>query len=146
MLSEFLTEILDGKLDEPYIHKGVGYVRRAQIRKLTFSPYLIFSLMRLIRQGGTEIYQNIIIPDDTININGQLFSLTGAVMYNGHRHYVAIAKYNGSWWYYNDLPYQNSRSLRKYKSFEEFILKVYDEESDLVNPLTHGTQFYYTPV
>ena len=144
MLSEFLTEILDGKLDEPYIHKGVRYVRRAQIRKLTFSPYLIFSLMRLIRQGGTDIYENIIIPDDTIDINGQLFSLTGAVMYNGHRHYVAIAKYNGSWWYYNDVPYQNSTSLLEFRSFEEFLSKV--DELDLVNPLTHGTQFYYTPV
>ena len=141
-LSAFIKEILDAEI--PVMPNDIKYKRSIQVRKILFSPYLIFSLMRLKRQGGRDIYKNIIIPDDIIQVKDQLFSLTGAVMYTGDRHYVAIAKYNGSWWYYNDMPYRNSKSLKEFESFEDFLSKV--RRLKLIDPRTHGTQFYYTPV
>ena len=145
ILSDFLGETFSNVPEAGFFDGKTKYARKIEIRDISFSPYLIFSLMRIKEPGGIDIHENIIIPDDTIIIEGQKFSLTGAVMYNGRSHYVAIAKYNGSWWYYNDLEYEDSNSLGEFESFEHFLSEVKVDEK-LVNPLTHGTQFYYTPV
>jgi len=145
MLSEFLVDRLDDVLDEDFrADNGIKYIRRVQIRNITFSPYLIFNLMRLKKEGSRKINTNILNPDNVIKIGDQLFFLSGAVMYTGKRHYVAIAKYNDFWWYYNDSHYKDSRSLIRFDTFDDFLSKV--SELNLIDPRTHGTQFYYTPV
>jgi ubiquitin C-terminal hydrolase len=87
---------------------------------------------------------DIFVPDLDITINEQIFTLTGVVMHTGVCHYVAIAKYNEKWWYYDDT----SPLLIEFESFQHFvsIFDDYDHDSKLINPLTHGTQFYYTPI
>ena len=67
-------------------------------------------------------------------------------MHTGGCHYVAIAKYNGVWWYYNDSEYLRGKKLIQYDSFEDFMNEVQNPRTDKINPYTNGTQFYYTPV
>jgi len=143
MLSKFLVESLDGVLENFRADNGEQYIRRVQIRNITFSPYLIFNLYRVKEHGGRKIHTNIINPDEAIVIGDQIFFLSGAVMYNGNKHYVAIAKYNDFWWYYDDSRYTNSTSLLRFNDFDDFLSKV--SELNLIDPRTHGTQFYYTP-
>ena len=144
MLSTFLTEIIDSILDSPAKPgNGFSYQRRIQIRTIITTPYLIFSLKRLPREGA-KISTNIVIPDENITIGEQVFTLSGVVMHTGGCHYVAAAKYNDLWWYYDDAGYKDSRSLREFKTFVEFV-HASQSSKELINPLTHGTQFYYTP-
>jgi ubiquitin C-terminal hydrolase len=154
-LSDFLIMNMDsGKLEKEnlfYPDDGSGrvYNRIIEVRTIEYTPYLIFSLKRLDIYNDNSIITNRVIPDSIITIgdNQQAFSLSAAVMHTGGCHYVAIAKYNDFWWYYNDSDYLTGLPLVKYNSFEDFIYEVEnDSMSDKINPYTHGTQFYYTPV
>ena len=151
-LSDFLINMEDsGKLEQDnlfYPSNGRVYNRVIEVRTIEYTPYLIFSLKRVDIYSGNSIITNRVIPDSIITIgdNQQEFSLSAAVMHTGGCHYVAIAKYNNFWWYYNDSNYLNELSLVKYNSFEDFIYEVENGMSDKINPYTHGTQFYYTPV
>ena len=143
-LSDFLREELDsGKLTQEnviFADNGMVYNRVITVRTVISSPYFIFSLKRLVESGGQMITDEY-FPDLDIQIGEQLFSLSGVVMHTGGCHYVAIAMYNDIWWYYDDT----SPLLIDFKTFEDFV-QVSKISADLVNPLTHGTQFYYTPV
>ena len=164
-LSDFLTQKEDsGKLTDPYIQNGVSYVRSIQVRSVILSPYLIFSLKRL-PYAGAQIDKTIIIPDENISLDGdEIFTLSGAVMHTGGCHYVAVAKYNDVWWYYDDFEYKRTKTLLRFETWKDFLNACVDpynsddsndsDDSDysprtggsLINPLTHGTQFYYSPV
>ena len=143
-LSDFLREELDsGKLTQENVilaDNGMVYNRVITVRTVISSPYFIFSLKRLVESGGQMITDEY-FPDLHIQIGEQLFRLSGVVMHTGGCHYVAIANYNGKWWYYDDT----SVFLIDFETFEDFV-EVSKISADLVNPLTHGTQFYYTPV
>jgi hypothetical protein len=146
-LSDFLTkgEKINNILGtgQEYIEDGKTYKRQITVRTLISSPYLIISLKRLLERDAPMI-TDIFVPDLDITINEQIFTLTGVVMHTGVCHYVAIAKYNEKWWYYDDT----SPLLIEFESFQHFvsIFDDYDHDSKLINPLTHGTQFYYTPI
>lgn len=141
ILSDFLGETFSN-VPEGGFFDG-KYARKVEIRDINFSPYLIFSLYRIKEPGSSDIHTNIINPDESITIGEQIFFLSGAVMYNGNKHYVAIAKYNNFWWYYDDSDYRNSTSLRRFNDFNHFLSEV--SELNLIDPRTHGTQFFYTP-
>ena len=141
-LSDFLTEELDsGELEvqnEYIADNGNVYKRVITVRTVISSPYFIISLKRLLERDG-PMMTNIFVPDLYIEILEQLFTLTGVVMHTGGCHYVAIAKYNEKWWYYDDT----SPLLIEFESFQDFVES--SDDRNLINPLTHGTQFYYTP-
>ena len=147
-LSDFLREELDsGKLErgnEYIADNDMVYNRVITVRTVISSPYFIFSLKRLIESGGQMITDEY-FPDSVIEIGQQLFSLSGVVMHTGGCHYVAIAMYNDKWWYYDDNPNGQQPLLIEFERFEDFV-EVSKSSRDLINPLTHGTQFYYTPV
>lgn len=125
-----------------YNEGGKKYKRQITVRTLISSPYLIISLKRLLERDG-QMITDIFDPDLYIEIPGQLFTLTGVVMHTGGCHYVAVAKYNEKWWYYDDNPGRQPL-LIEFESFEHFVKSSDDRK--LTNPLTHGTQFYYTPI
>jgi len=152
-ISDFLIQVDDtGTLEQKYLFSpedGTGrkYQRVIETIRIEYTPYLIFSLKRVTKENPNKIITNRVIPDALITLgDNQNFSLSAAVMHTGRSHYVAIAKYNGVWWYYNDLDYLDNKPLVQYNSFEDFIFEVENKRSDKINPLTHGTQFYYTPV
>jgi len=142
-LSDFLTEELDsGELEvqnEYIADNGNVYKRVITVRTVISSPYFIISLKRLLERDG-PMMTNIFVPNLYIEILEQLFTLTGVVMHTGGCHYVAVAKYNEKWWYYDDT----SPLLIEFESFQEFVES--SDDRNLINPLTHGTQFYYTPI
>lgn len=140
-LSDFLWEEIQNDLQpgDEYIENGIAYKRQITDRTLISSPYLIISLKRLLERNA-PMSTDIFVPDSDIMIGGQLFTLTGVVMHTGGCHYVAIAKYNDIWWYYDDM----SSSLIEFESFQDFVES--SDDLNLINPLTHGTQFYYTPI
>jgi hypothetical protein len=146
-LSDFLIEKLDtGKLEvghEYIADNDIMYKRVITVRTVISSPYFIFSLKRLLESGGSMM-TDIFVPDLDIQIGEQLFTLSGVVMHTGGCHYVAIANYNGKWWYYDDNP-NGPPLLIDFESFQNFV-SVSNLSPDLINPLTHGTQFYYTPI
>jgi len=144
-LSGFLIQEEDsGKLQsDPYVYDEAPYYRSIQVRSLIFSPYLIFSLKRL-PYAGAELDETMVIPDEIIILGGDKFTLSGAVMHTGGCHYVAIAKYNDVWWYYNDNEYKVTETLLRFETWTDFIRACVSGES-LINPVTHGTQFYYSP-
>uniref|UniRef100_A0A6C0H304 WW domain-containing protein n=1 Tax=viral metagenome TaxID=1070528 RepID=A0A6C0H304_9ZZZZ len=149
-LSDFLVEKFDSKLRDPFNGDGTLYYRRIQFRTIDFSPYLIFSLKRLPKRDS-KITTNIVNPDKYIKIGdddgqGQMFTLTGVVINTGSCHYVAVAKYNNFWWYYDDQEYSRTKKLRKFNTFDEFVTASKNSRGTINNPLTHGTQFYYSPV
>ena len=152
-ISDFLIRVNDtGTLEQKYLFSpedGTGrkYQRVIETIRIEYTPYLIFSLKRVTKENPNKIITNRVIPDALITLgDNQDFSLSAAVMHTGRSHYVAIAKYNGVWWYYNDSEYLHNKPLVQYNSFEDFIFEVENKRSNKINPLTHGTQFYYTPV
>jgi len=151
LLSDYLKEVIKLKFPPSELYKADNdkfYKRRIQIRTIEYTPYLIVSVKRVKKSNPNRIIKNIVIPDEVIKIGDskQLFSLSGVVMHTGGCHYVAIAKYNGVWWYYNDSEYLRGKKLVQYESFEDFMNEVQnDPRTDKINPYTNGTQFYYTP-
>jgi len=150
-LSEFFPEELDNVLQPggEYNENGISYTRQITIRTLISSPYLIISLKRLI-QRDAPMLTDTFVPDSDITINEHVFTLTGVVMHTGGCHYVAIAKYNEKWWYYDDNP-NGPPILIEFETFDNFVsifedYDDYDHDYKMINPLTHGTQFYYTPI
>ena len=150
-LSDLLNDEVENLLQpgDEYNEDGVSYRRQITIRTLISSPYLIINLKRLIQRDAPMI-TDIFVPDSDITINEQVFTLTGVVMHTGGCHYVAIAKYNEKWWYYDDNP-NRPPILIEFETFDNFVsifeyYDDYDHDYKMINPLTHGTQFYYTPI
>jgi len=147
-ISQFLKQEIDsGILSEDelfYANDKKAYSRIIQIITLESTPYLIFSLKRSSDED-LPIHENIVIPDKTIKIGNKTFFLSAAVIYTGKCHYVAVAKYNGVWWYYDDQNYKETKSLKSFKTFDDVVKESLINSGKISNPLTHGTQFYYTP-
>jgi len=136
-ISQFLKEKIDTKDELFYANDKKVYSRKIQITSVESTPYLIFSLKRSSNEN-LPIDENIIIPDKIIELGNKVFFLSAAVIYTGKCHYVAVAKYNGIWWYYDDQNYKDTKTLKPFKTFDDVV------KESLINPLTHGTQFYYT--
>jgi hypothetical protein len=100
-----------------------------------------------VAQGIPTIITSRIIPDPIIQLGEQIFYLSAVVMHTGGCHYVAIAKYSDVWWYYDDEKYKSKKKLLvRYDNFDDFINEVESGKSNKINPYTHGTQYYYTPI
>jgi hypothetical protein len=136
-ISQFLKVKIDTKDELFYANDKKVYSRKIQITSVESTPYLIFSLKRSSNEN-LPIDENIIIPDKIIELGNKVFFLSAAVIYTGKCHYVAVAKYNGIWWYYDDQNYKDTKTLKPFKTFDDVV------KESLINPLTHGTQFYYT--
>jgi hypothetical protein len=147
LLSNLLVEKYNGILEDFYLPRDDERVfkRIITITTMEYTPYLICSVIR-VAQGHNGIITNKIIPDPVIELGLQIFSLSAVVMHTGGCHYVAIARYNDVWWYYNDQDYKTNDSLVRYDNFEDFIKEVESDSSTKINPYTHGTQYYYTPI
>ena len=142
-ISEFLKETIDTKDKIFYAKDKKAYSRKIQIVTLESTPYLIFSLKRSSKENS-PIDENIVIPDKIIKIGDKKFFLSAAVIYTGKCHYVAVAKYNGIWWYYDDQKYKKTKKLKPFKTFDDVVKESLISPNKIINPLTHGTQFYYT--
>ena len=150
-ISELLVHIMDRPVSDGLFYPedsegriGMGYKRLIEIRTIEYTTYLIVSLRRVASYTNRKIIKNRVIPNLYIELGDQTFSLSAAVMHTGGCHYVAIAKYNDVWWYYDDQDYKYNKKLVPYDSFEQFIDEVEnDPTSGKINPYTHGTQFYY---
>ena len=147
LLSNLLVEKYDGILQDFYLPPNDDRVfkRIITITTIEYTPYLICSVIR-VAQGHNGIITRKIIPDPVIELGERIFSLSAVVMHTGGCHYVAIARYNDVWWYYNDQDYKTNKLLVPYDNFEDFINEVESGKSDKINPYTHGTQYYYTPI
>lgn len=158
LISNLLVDKYNGFLEEEYDKNGreIGlyrpeddpriFKRLITITTIEYTPYLICSVMR-VAQGIPTIITSRIIPDPVIQLGEQIFYLSAVVMHTGGCHYVAIAKYNNVWWYYDDEEYKNKKKLLvQYDTFEDFINEVESGKSNKINPYTHGTQYYYTPI
>ena len=157
LLSNLLVDKYSGILQEEYETKTgreIGlyhpeddsriFKRIITITTIEYTPYLICSVVR-VAQGIPTIITSRIISDPVIQLGEQIFYLSAVVMHTGGCHYVAIAKYNNVWWYYDDQDYKYNKKLVQYDTFEDFINEVDSGISDKINPYTHGTQYYYTP-
>jgi hypothetical protein len=158
LLSNLLVDTYNGFLEKQYDKKGreIGLYRPEDdhrifnriitITTIEYTPYLICSVMR-VAQGIPTIITSRIIPDPIIQLGEQIFYLSAVVMHTGGCHYVAIAKYSDVWWYYDDEKYKSKKKLLvRYDNFDDFINEVESGKSNKINPYTHGTQYYYTPI
>ena len=87
-----------------------------------------------------------VIFEPMIYVGDTLFFLYSVVINTGALHYVTVAQYGDFWYYYDDYIYKKDKKagMIRYNSFEE-IVKSSIFDSKIVNPLTHGMQFYYKP-
>ena len=122
------------------------FSRRIQINTIEDAPYLIFSVKRLVSEKPRKFVSHPFYPDEYIRVGkNKIFTLSAVVMHTGGCHYVAVAKYGNVWYYYNDIDYLYTNKLIPFNSFNEFIEAAKSQPKVFVNPLSHGTQYYYKP-
>lgn len=119
------------------------------LQKIMFTPsYLIFEVQRMgeYYKGLENFVDTKVIFEPIIYIGNTLFVLYSVVINTGDLHYVTAAQYGNFWYYYDDYKYKKDQKagMLRYNSFEE-IVKSSIFDSKIVNPLTHGMQFYYKP-
>lgn len=112
------------------------------------APIIVVSVKRLIEEKPKKrICYTPIYPDETISIeDGTKFGLYAVVMHTGICHYVCVAKYDEIWYYFDDVPYGKDQKLKKFNTFEDVVDSSFVDESGILNPLTHGTQYFYKPI
>ena len=142
-ISDLIKEINDS--GEQYYDKT--YKRLIQIRTIVSAPIIVVSVKRLIEEKPKKkICYTSIYPDETISIeDGTKFSLYAVVMHTGGCHYVCVAKYDEIWYYFDDVPYGKDQTLKKFNTFEDVVDASFVDGSGILNPLTHGTQYFYKP-
>ena len=123
--------------------------RRINVQTIVNTPYLIVSLKRVtarenvqIGARGQEIINVPIYPNEILHIGEEVFTISAIVMNESATHYTAIAKYGDFWYYYNDYP---RATIEKYGTFEE-VIDACENDSNMINPITNGTQYYYKPL
>jgi hypothetical protein len=141
-LSKFLTEE-----DDMFVHETIGkksFKRRIQIKTIENAPYLIFNIKRLVSENPRKFISYPFYPDEYILVGkDKFFTLSSVVMHTGECHYVAVAKYGNIWYYYNDIDYLHTKKLIPFKNFNEFVENATKNPKSFINPLTHGTQYFY---
>lgn len=130
-ISEFLTQIDDAVLDEPYTDKGISFTRRISKSTLVSTPYLIFLVSRMGMRGN--VIKTPILPSRKLSLNsGQEFSLSAIVTYVSN-HYVCYFKSGLKWYLYDDLS-----GISEVGQYEDMIYSR-------PNPVRFGTLYYYVP-
>jgi hypothetical protein len=142
LLSATLSSISDsGMLTPTSLYTDKKYRRKISVEEIVYTPCLIFNIARQLGERDDDIIflETEIEKEDVIMINDSRFSLCAVVMFRD-RHYVSIAKMDYYWYYYNDL----SNQITQYNTFEDIVSESKINPS-ILNPLTHGVQFYYKP-
>ena len=128
---------------------GHQFRRRISEKTIVNTPYFILSLRRYnadesIQGENTnyEVIQTPVFPDDFITIGDKEFEFCAVVIHDGVNHYTSAAKYGDFWYYYNDLDLP----LKKYNTFSEIVADSLDDDKNILNPITNGTQYYYKPI
>lgn len=119
------------------------------IPKIIFTPsYLIFEVQRMgeYYKGLENFVDTQVIFEPMIYVGNTLFVLYSVVINTGYLHYVTAAQYGDFWYYYDDYKYKKDQKsgMLQYNSFEKIVEASYFD-NNIVNPLTHGMQFYYKP-
>ena len=150
-INSLLVQIDDSGRDENVESKfeGTTFKRRITVQTIVHTPYLIVSLKRLMADeyvqvgaAGLKVIRTPIYPNEIVYIGDKAFTISAIVMNTDAAHYTSIAKYGDFWYYYNDLP---RATIKKYKTFEEVIIAS-SSNSNMINPITNGTQYYYKPL
>lgn len=114
--------------------------------KIIFTNYLIFKVQRMgeYYKGLEKFADTEVMFEPMIYVGDTLFLLYSVVINTGSLHYVTAAQYGDVWYYYDDYKYKKDAKagMLRYNSFEE-IIKASNFDSNIVNPLTHGMEFYY---
>ena len=129
------------------------YPRIISVREILKAPFLIFNLFRFANEHSKENYtgieskiwrENEVFYEENISVGDDILSCYAIVIYTGSCHYVAVAKYEDFWYYYDDyIKTVNSKyAMIQFNSIEE-IVEASENYDDILNPLTNGTQFYY---
>lgn len=150
-INSLLVEFQDSGPDEDIkVRFGRTTFRRLiNVQTIVSTPYLIVSLKRVtarenvqVGARGQEIINVPIYPNEQLNIGEDVFTISAIVMNTDAAHYTAIAKYGDFWYYYNDSP---RAKIKKYRTFEE-VIDACNSNSNMINPITNGTQYYYKPL
>lgn len=113
--------------------------RKNVIKQIPQVPFIVFYIKRsfIDDRGKEKFYTTKMYPPEKILMRSyQVLHLSAIVIHTGGAHYVAVLKRENLWWYYNDLGTQ----LYKIGNYNE-MLKF---NKSKVNPLTHGTLYFYT--
>jgi ubiquitin C-terminal hydrolase len=127
---------------------GKKIILSSYIPKIIYTPYLIFDVQRMGQyyKGLENFADTKVFFEPMIYVGNTLFFLYSVVINTAALHYVTVAQYGDFWYYYDDYIYKKDQKagMLRYNSFEE-IVKSSIFDSKIVNPLTHGMQFYYKP-
>jgi hypothetical protein len=125
----------------PQTGKAFKY-RKNVIKQVPQVPFIVFYIKRsFIDHRGSEKFNKIKMypPEKMLMPSYKTLHLSAIVIHTGGAHYVAIIKRQGYWWYYNDMGTQ----LYKIDDGSyDSMLKFKGKGS--INPLTHGTLYFYT--
>lgn len=118
---------------------GQKFIRRISTDILERAPYIVFSLKRI--SSFAPFIKASVIPDEEITLSSeQKFALSAIVLFQG-AHYTCTFRCGEEWYYYNDMGGDGSKyEIRKVGTYEKMLRDVRP------NPVTNGTQYYYTPL
>ena len=137
-ITNFLNYIEETEIDDYKLEDG----KEKKVTKITKTlyrdfPFIVFNYNR-INERGQFLKTKIKAPETFININdGNEYELYGIVMHDGTNHYTSMLKLDDNWIYYNDS--KDSGKTKNIGSYNKMINNKYNK----VNPLTHGTLFFY---
>lgn len=139
--NEFLVQVEDAVLDNPYVYEGQEYIRRRHVWKMEKSPYLVFYIHRLHRTYETvrgkfkvkeKKLRTPILPVQKI----EKLNLS-AIVVHSHNHYTCFVNCRGIWFYFDDNPSGKSHIITRIGSYDEM-------EKQSPSPLKDGTLYFYT--
>jgi hypothetical protein len=114
--------------------------RKNVIKQIPQVPFIVFYIKRsfIDDRRKEKFYTTKMYPPEKILMRSyQVLHLSAIVIHTGGAHYVAVLKREDFWWYYNDMGTQLYK-IGNYNEMLEF------NKSKEVNPLTHGTLYFYT--
>ena len=137
----FLNKIDDsGELNTANLYKlnGKQYKRRVTIKTILYTPYLVFSVRRLLSKNN--ILKSKIYPTEKVSLSNkkQDFALSAIVIHSGGCHYICVFKYRNIWYEYDDMG--TSKLIKKLGSHDNMI------KQSKYSPITHGTVYFYIPI
>ena len=116
--------------------------RKNVIKQVAQVPFIVFYIKRsfIDHRGSEKFYKTRMCPPEKMLMPSyKTLYLSAIVIHTGGAHYFAVVKHEGLWWYYNDLGTQ----LYKIDDGSYESMLRFKGQSN-VNPLTHGTLYFYT--
>lgn len=123
--------------------KGKAFkYRKNVIKQVAQVPFIVFYIKRsfIDHRGSKKFYKiKMYPPEKMLMPSYKTLHLSAIVIHTGGAHYVAIVKRQEYWWYYNDMGTQ----LYKIDDGSYDSMLKFKGKSN-INPLTHGTLYFYT--